>query len=900
MVTETSKYRYVLIVVAVVGFILFVLLGPAVYLYTELLWFKELHFTPVFLKILGTKALIGLSVGAFFFVLLSSNLMIARRFAPRARVFPHEIIEISPVPDKLINRVLLLGSLAVAVLVGLGSIGHWETILKFLNSTSFHLQDPIFHRDVSFYVFTLPVYEWIRSALINAVFLTLIATAGIHFFDNAIEIRAGNVRFAPHVKAHLSLLAGAIVFLKSWGYIIQAYGLLMSERGTVFGAGYTDINAILPALKILTVISIFAGIILILNIYFKGWILPAGAFGILMTASLLVGVVYPQVIQQYIVSPNEIAKERPFIKNNIKFTRKAYSINKMSERQFPAESKLNATDIANNSATIKNIRLWDTRPLVETYGQIQIIRPYYVFRDVDVDRYTFGGSYRQTLLSPREMESGNLPQSARTWVNQKLIFTHGNGLCMSPVNVSTGEGLPRLIVKNIPPISDFRKLNVTQPRIYYGEGQDDFVVVRSGAKEFDYPKGDLNVYTRYSGRGGVQLTSFLRKSLFALRFSSLPLILSQFVDPQSRIMFHREIIERVKNIAPFLAYDGDPYMVLSRGRLYWVLDAYTFTGRYPYSQPAEPGVNYIRNSVKVLIDAYNGTVRFYVVDKEDPLIATYKKIFPGLFIDFTEMPADIKKHIRYPEDLFSIQSKMLLTYHMTDPQVFYNKEDMWSTPNEIFESSEVPVQPYYIILSLPGEKKEEFVLMLPFTPVTRNNMRAWLGARCDAPHYGELILFKFPKDRLIFGPLQVEARIDQDTSISRQLTLWNQSGSRVIRGNLLVIPISNSILYVEPLYLRAESSQIPELKRVVVAFGPRLVMENNLQAALSKLFGAPRPEVRPVPTVSGKISSTVNQAKAQFEKAFQLLRKGDFTGFGDEMAKLGKTLDELSGQTISR
>lgn len=876
----------------------FVFLGPIIYLYTEFLWFKEVHFTSVYLKILETKVLVGFGSGLIFFAILYSNLMLARWLAPKARVFPYEVIETSNLPDRMVNLLVLAGSFLIALLVGFGSTGNWDVILKFLNQAPFHLQDPIFHKDLSFYVFSLPVYRLARNVLINAFFLTLIATAAMHFFDNAIEIRAGNIGFAPHVKAHLSVLAGVIVFLKSWGYIIQTYGLLLSERGVVFGAGYTDIHAILPALKILTVISLLSGIILIINIYFKGWILPVASLGLLLLTSLLAGTVYPEVVQQYIVSPNEIAKERPYIKHNIKFTRRAFGIDKMNAKEFPADKSLTASDIENNEPTIKNIRLWDSRPLMETYDQIQVIRPYYKFKDVDVDRYTFGGAYRQIMLSPREMDPDSLPESAQTWVNQKLMFTHGNGLCMSPVNVSTSEGLPRLIIKDIPPVTSFKRLQVTQPRIYFGENQGSFIVVKSGAKEFDYPRGDLNAYTRYRGTGGVPVGGFLRKSAFVLRFSSLPLILSQFVTSESRIMFHREITERINTIAPFLALDEDPYMVLSRGKLYWIVDAYTVTDQYPYSQPADPGMNYIRNSVKVVVDAYNGKVTFFVIDPKDPLIATYKRIFPSLFRDFSDMPEGLKIHIRYPENLFSIQSSVLLTYHMTDPQVFYNKEDLWAVPNEIFASSEVPVKPYYIILSLPGEKKEEFMLMLPFTPSTRNNMRAWLGARCDAPHYGELILFKFPKDRLIFGPLQIEARIDQDTGISRQITLWNQSGSRVIRGNLLVIPIANSILFVEPLYLRAEESQIPELKRVVVSFGPKLEMRDNLQNALSALFGKPKAVQKPVPAVTGKLGSIAGRANDEFNRALDLLRRGDFSGFGREITKLGKTLQELRVRTV--
>jgi len=608
--------------------------------------------------------------------------------------------------------------------------------------------------------------------------------------------------------------------------------------------------------------------------------------------------IYPSLVQKFKVVPNEIVLEKPFLEQNIKYTRMAYRLSAVEDREFPAEESLTREDLRRNDLTIKNIRLWDHAPLLSTYGQLQEIRTYYKFQDVDNDRYTINGEYRQVMLSPRELSYRALP--ARTWINEHLTYTHGYGAVLGPVNRISREGLPEFFIKDIPPVSS-TNIKITRPEIYYGETSNEYVFVRTKRPEFDYPVGEKNVYSRYEGKGGVPL-SFWRKLIFAVRFGSFTILLSDDITSESRVMYYRKINERVSRVAPFVRLDPDSYLVISsEGRLLWFLDGYTVTDWFPYSEPTGNLGNYIRNSIKVVVDAYDGTVKLYISDPTDPIIQTYAKIFPGVLKPLEEMPADLRSHIRYPPGLLNIQARMYSTYHMQDAQVFYNKEDLWSIPRKSGAGGERDMEPYYTIMRLPDGKKEEFVLLLPFTPSKKDNMSAWMAGRCDAPHYGELVVYIFPKQKMVYGPRQIEARIDQEAEISKQLSLWNQRGSQVIRGNLLAIPIEKSILYVEPLYLAAEKGQLPELKRVIVAFGNSLAMEENLELSLQRVFGGElirekepsKVTVAAVPQKEKSDRQIAGEALANYRRAQELLRQGNWGGYGEELKKMEEVLREL-------
>ncbi|MBI2991608.1 MAG: UPF0182 family protein, partial [Deltaproteobacteria bacterium] len=607
---------------------------------------------------------------------------------------------------------------------------------------------------------------------------------------------------------------------------------------------------------------------------------------------------YPSFVQRFRVVPNEVVAERMFIERNIQFTRRAYGLDKIESKDFPADEKLGAADLRRNDPTIKNIRLWEHRPLLATYAQLQEIRTYYKFVDVDNDRYLIDGTYRQIMLSAREISHQHLP--SRIWINEHLTYTHGYGVVFGPVNQVTPEGLPEFFIKDIPPVS-VGPLKITRPEIYYGELANDYVFVKTKAQELDYPAGDQNIYTAYTGKGGVPVSSLWRKLLFSARYATLRIALSNDVTRESRILYHRQIQERVMKIAPFITFDRNAYLVIAQGgRLFWIIDGYTTSDRYPYSEPTRRVGNYIRNSVKAVIDAYDGTVSFYLSSPEDPIILAYAKIFPGLLKPLEAMPEDLRAHIRYPEDLFVIQTRMYATYHMQDPQVFYNKEDLLSIPRKAVDGQDREMEPYYTIMRLPGEKKEEFVLLLPFTPNKKDNMRAWLAARSDPPNYGKLTALDFPKAKLVYGPKQIDARIDQDAFISQQLSLWSQRGSQVIRGSMLAIPIEQSLLYVQPLYLAAEKGSLPELKRVIVAFGNQVAMEENLELALQRIFGgraapvtAQAGQVSASPGVAGADKSLARRAMEHYTRSQEYLRQGNLAGFGEELKKLEALLREM-------
>jgi uncharacterized membrane protein (UPF0182 family) len=871
--------------------------------YTDWLWFVELGYTQVFWVPFLTRVAVTVGGGVVLFLLLSLNLTpLLHAFPPRS-----SIIEMFPTRRGVFEgRVRRIGPVLIRVAIGvvafLGGLsvsGQWAMFQQFLHALPFGQKDPIFGLDLGFYFFRLPVYRFLVSWLTSWLFLTLILVATGYALGLLPLLDRGLWAIPRRIWNHLLALAGLFLLLKGVGFWLDGYDLIYSRRGAIFGATYTDLHATLPALRLLALFSVVAAVLLFASTRLRTLRFALGmvaAFAVLWLVGL--GVV-PALVQQFQVVPNELTVEMPYIGNGIRSTLWAFGLDRVRERAFRVKETLSAQALARNRETVENIRLWDYRPLLRAYNQLQSLRQYYIFSDVDIDRYLLDGRIYQVMLGAREIDLRRLPEQARTWVNEHLVFTHGYGLVMNPVNRVTEEGMPDFLVQDIPPKAP-PQLSVERPEIYYGELTDQYVVVNTKISEFDYPLGQENVYTTYQGRGGIPISSPWRKLAFAYRFGTIKLLLSEGITPQSRILFARNIQERVRRIAPFLRYDRDPYLVLANGRLYWILDAYTTSDRAPYATPLE-GINYIRNSVKVIIDAYHGTVDFYLVDPDDPVAGTFARIFPGLFKPLDAMPGDLRQHLRYPIDLFTIQARVYLTFHMQDPRVFYNREDQWAIPTELFGNESVPVEPYYVVMKLAQDLPPEFVLILPLTPANKDNMVAWFAARSDPPHYGELLVYQFPKDRVVYGPMQIESRINQDPAISEQLTLWNQQGSQVIRGNLLVIPIEDAILYVEPLFLQAERSQLPELKRVIVAFGQRIVMEQKVQDALARIFQMPGVAQRPqgAPSreqVGATVRQLLQQAVEAYRRAQERLRQGDLQGYAREIEEVGRILERLNRQ----
>jgi uncharacterized protein len=868
-------------------------------LYIDWLWFQEVGYTQLFTLSLSYKIILAVLSGGLLAALLYVNLKIAA-IPPTGFRFSHieNVLEL-PTPDlidPLLRRLLLPGVLFVGLIAAPQGAAHWERLPLFLNPVPFNLADPLFGLDISFYVFRLPMYQAAYHWVMFTVGLTTVATAAVYLLYRGIQYGPQGLFLSERARTHLFLLAALLLAVKAGGYLLDGFDLVYSSRGAAFGASYTDVYANLPALRILTLLSLVAAALTVTQAYRPGFRYIAIGIGALIVVHIVGLNLYPSLLQRFRVVPNEVDAERPFIERNINFTRLAYGLDKIESKDFPAEERLTSADLKRNEATIKNIRLWEHRPLLATYAQLQEIRTYYKFVDVDNDRYQINGTYRQVMLSARELSHQHLP--SRIWINEHLTYTHGYGVVFGPVNQVTREGLPEFFIKDIPPAST-TSIKITRPEIYYGELANDYVFTKTKARELDYPSGDQNIYTNYEGHGGVTVGSFWRKLLFSAHHATLRILLSDDITRDSRILYHRQIQERVKKIAPFITFDRDAYLVIAQGgRLFWIIDGYTTSDRFPYSEPMRrAGKNYIRNSAKIVIDAYNGTADFYVSDPNDPIILAYAKIFPALFKAFEAMPEDLRAHIRYPQDLFTIQAHMYATYHMQDPQVFYNKEDLLSIPRRTIEGTEREMEPYYTIMRLPEEANEEFVLLLPFTPNKRDNMRAWLAARSDPPHYGKLIALDFPKAKLVYGPKQIDARIDQDAYISQQLSLWGQRGAQVIRGSLLAIPIEQSLLYVQPLYLAAEKGSLPELKRVLVAFGNHIAMEETLEQSLQRIFdGKPAPEPAQAvaaPAASQPDKTLPSQALAHFQRAQQLLRQGNWAGYGDELKKVEALLLEM-------
>jgi uncharacterized membrane protein (UPF0182 family) len=896
------------VALAVVLLLAFGVLAQAVPLYTDWLWFQEVGFTQVFTTILSIRGALFTAVALAVLVFLYANLTFAVRTAAPDVLW--ELEDQLGLPGRVVIEPIIRRFLPVVVtLISLGSglraSAHWEIALAYVNAEAFGTADPLFGRDLGFFIFIVPFWRLLYGWALALVGATLFLTFVLYVLQRSLVLTTRGPRLAAGARSHLLVLAALFLVIRALGFWLDRFELVYSPRGIVFGATYTDIYASLPILGVLAVLAVLCAATCIVQIG-RPRIRPVIASLVVLGVVWVGGLgIYPALLQRFRVTPNELEAERPFITHNIRMTRQAYGLDRIVEQEFPARDNLDAPAIERNATTIRNIRLWDYRPLLRTYGQLQEIRTYYKFVDVDNDRYTIKGEYRQLMLSPRELSYPHL--QSRIWINEHLTFTHGYGVVVGPVNRVSAEGLPEFFVKDIPPLSTDGFAAVTRPQIYYGEIANEYVLVRTRSQELDYPSGDQNVYATYVGRGGVSIGPWLRKLVFAVRFGEIKILLSNDLTADSRIMIYRTVAERVRRIAPFFRFDRDPYLVVANdGRLVWLLDGYTTSDRYPYSDPVRTGDwtgNYIRNSVKVVIDAYDGSVTFYVADPSDPLVRVYARSFPGLLQPLARMPEDLRAHIRYPEDFFAIQARKYATYHMEDPQVFYNKEDLWAIPRRTIEGREREMEPYYTIMRLPGERREEFILLTLFNPARRDNMISWLAARSDPPHYGRLIAYNFPKQKLVFGPRQIDARIDQDPVISQQLALWNQRGSTVIRGSLLAIPIDQSLVYVQPLYLAAaEQGALPELRRVIVAYGNQIAMEPTLEQSLARIFGGrAAPSVGTPPSVPAAAApapapgaaALSQRAWETWTRAQDALRRGDWAAYGAEQKRLEETLRAL-------
>jgi uncharacterized protein len=772
-------------------------------------------------------------------------------------------IAIQVYPRQILKSIAILLSLVISVVVA----QQWMRVLPAFYPTAFHLEDPVFGQDIATYIFSLPVAELLEFALTGICLYGFIAVALIYLLANDSLSQGRFLGCSRSQQRHLCGLAGAVMLVVGWSYWLDCYELLYSPLGVSDGASYTDINVRLPADLVLSGLSIAIAIYLFYrSIYF---LRPASSKPILAifwlySGAIGISLILPLLIQILVVQPNELARETPYLQRTIALTRQAFGLDKIDIKTFDPQATLTEADLQANNSTIENIRLWDKQPLLDTNRQLQQIRLYYRFPDADLDRYPLTTAIpteqQQVLIAARELDYTAVPKQAQTWVNQHLIYTHGYGFTMSPVNRVAPGGLPEYLVKDIGMKASQAVPNnipIGQPRIYYGENTNTYIMTNTKVKELDYPSGNENVYNIYDGRGGIRMGSIWRKLLFATYLNDWRLVITPEFLPETKLLFRRNIDRRLRSIAPFLRFDRDPYLVSTNvggtNSLYWIVDAYTTSDRYPYSDLGKEGINYIRNSVKVVVDAYHGSVKFYRTDPDDPIVNTWAKVFPDFFQPVSAMPANLRRHSRYPTDFFKIQSERLMTYHMTDPQVFYNREDQWQVPTEVYGDKPRLVEPYYLITKLPTLTEEEFILFLPYTPQQRTNSIAWLAARSDGENYGKLSLYTFPKQRLIYGPEQIEARINQDPVISQQISLWNRQGSRVIQGNLLIVPIEQSLLYVEPIYLEATQNQLPTLVRVIVAYENRIVMAQTLQQALTAIFRAETPTppaiVRPVATV---------------------------------------------------
>jgi uncharacterized membrane protein (UPF0182 family) len=873
--------------------------NPLITLWTETQWFQGLGLRDVYVTRIQIQAWLftGSLLAAFLFAAANVTVAVRNRAGGQLRAVG---IRRAAVPTG-VGLAGLGASALVALILSAGVGRQWQDLVLFSHYADSGTREPLFGLDISFYLLQLPFLHDIVNWLLGLFFMTALLVAAAYAWRGD----TFDLNLPPRAIAHLSVVLGLIAFTLAGSAFLGRYDLLFNHNGVVFGAGYADVNARLPVANVRAVLSVLLGLALLANVVVRRYTIPI-AVGALWALATVIGAVYPSAVQGVVVKPAELTQERPYIQNEIHYTRQAYGIdiNAPNIKQFQGDTPLTAKDVADDQATIDNLRLWDFRPLLDTYSQLQTIRTYYAFHDIDLDRYRIDGKYQQLEVSARELDSSRLPSQAQTWVNQKLVYTHGYSVAASPVSAVTTEGLPEYVAGDIPTTG---KLAVEQPDLYFGElaKTDDYVIGNSAQKEFDYPSqtGD-NKTVSYAGTHGVPMDGTAR-TLWSLRLGDFNLLVSSQVTPQSQMLYRRNIADRVSAIAPFLQFDGDPYIVVADGRLYWVIDGYTTASTYPYSQSTDDGndTNYIRNSVKVVVDAYEGTATFYVNDPKDPLIRAYQGAFPSLFTPIDRMPASLRAHVRVPEGLFKYQTAIYRTYHITDPQVFYNREDVWDFPIEqTGPNANQPLEPYYVMMRLPGEAQAEYLLIQPFTPRGKQNMVAWLAVRNDAPNYGQAVVFELPKDRTIFGPQQVAALIQNTPEYSRDVSLLNQQGSSVVQGNLLVVPIGSTFIYFQPIYLKSSQTQtIPELKRVILVHRDQVVYSTSLEEALNVLLGGAAgqpPTTSPPPVNTNQtVQQLAQQALQHYNAAQAALRNGDLATYAKEMDQVAQILQQIVAAT---
>jgi uncharacterized protein len=888
----------------ILGFGLLFFFPSVLSLLVDWWWFQEIGYRIVFTRELITRVLLFLLVGGLTFGVLYLNLRTAQRgVVPDAVVLRlGQSLRRAPQVDVTgaLRRASLPVSLSLAVLAGLAASSAWDLVLRVIHRTPFGILDPVFSRDIGFYVFTLPGITAALGLLTTLAVLSLLLVLPLYWLRGDLIFGPRRLGFEPSAGLHLATLLAVLFLLTALRlWLVDIPNLLYSTTGPLVGASYTDLHARLPALRVSAVVAVLSALAILVGgmrrQLARYWLIAIGGYFIV---AFVGRTLFPLVMQKFVVAPTELTRETPYLRHHIAATRQAWGLDSVEIRELSAEATLTLADIKANGPTIENVRLWDREPLLQTFGQLQEIRTYYDFVSVDDDRYQIDGRYRQVLLSPRELNAASLP--TRTFINEHLTFTHGMGLTLSPVNQVTPEGLPVLFIKDLPPVTDV-SLRLARPQIYYGELTTPYVFTGTRQREFDHPSGEANVYTAYQGKGGVLVGNVIRRAILAAYFGSSKILFSGDITSGSRVLYNRTIIHRARKALPFLTFDRDPYLVTAAdGTLKWILDAYTDTRGYPYAERLRDGTTYMRNSVKLVIDAYDGSLTAYVSAPADPLIRTWSRIFPGIFVPLDSMPADLRAHIRYPDDIYRIQTSLYTTYHMDAPEDFYHREDQWQIPTVSEAEGSVPFM-RHIIMRLPEEKNAEFIYMVPFTPRGKDNLAAWMVARNDGEVYGRLRVYRLSRQSLVFGPRQIVNRINQNTEIARQVSLWDQRGSQVIRGDLLVIPIEESVLYVQPLYLRAEGGRIPELKRVIVAYQNQVVMRETLDGALTELFGGttgPRRPAEPAiaaDTTTGEsgLRALAEEARRRYQAALQAQREIDWARYGEEMRRLGEVLERL-------
>ncbi len=893
------------IALAIVLFLLLAVLPASAGFLTDWFWFQEIGYQVVFSKMLAAQNTLFIVTAAFAFAMLYLNFSIARGGKSVVPVL-YQVNPNMPPMDISggLRKIPLLLSLAAAAMFGFVGSSQAMGVLQLMNRVSFGTVDPVFGRDIGWFVFVLPQISVWLGVVRTLLVLSLMGSLLLYLFRGMFHIKP-RARIDEPAATHIAILIALFLVtsaLQIW--FVSIPGLNYSTTGPLVGASYTDLHARYPAMHLTAIAALLAAAMVIYGMLRRKLAFYSViAIVSYLVFSVVVGGLFPAAMQRFVVAPTELTKEAPQLQRYITATRRAWDLDSVETRDLNGIGNLTLDDIRSNAATIQNVRLWDREPLLQTFGQLQEIRTYYDFVNVDDDRYMVDGHYRQVMLAPRELNSASLP--TRSFINQHLTFTHGMGLTLGPVNEVTSEGLPVLFVKDLPPASTV-SLKVTRPQIYFGELTDEHVFINTRQPEFDYPSGDANISTRYTGTGGVRVGNVLKRALFAIRFGALNILLSGDIGADSRVMYTRQIKQRVEKALPFLSLDEDPYMVIAEdGKLKWIVDGYTSTTRYPNSYRMDNGMTYMRNSVKVVIDAYDGSLNSYVADADDPMIRMYAKIFPGILLPLSQMPVSLRAHMRYPHDLFRVQSTLYTVFHMSNPTTFYNREDQWQLPVLDNQAESADRFTRHLIMRLPEEKSAEYIYMAPFSPRGKDNLAAWMVARNDGDHYGKLRVYRFPKQSLIYGPKQIMSRINQDTEISRQLTLWDQRGSEVLRGELLVIPINEALLYVQPIYLRAENGKIPELKRVVVAFQNRVVMDETLDIALARIFGgnaglppkavADSAKVTPSlrPPSAGPQTALFQQARDHYDRAIAAQKAGDWATYGEEIRLLGDVLRQM-------